>query len=64
VACAVPRTEPLNRVIVIALISAAAGLVPAHRAYRTAEIVLSGGACWSRWQWAVSRWSWSTSSGC
>jgi exosortase/archaeosortase family protein len=29
-------------VIVIALIAAAAGLVPAHRAYRTAEIVLSG----------------------
>lgn len=41
-ACAVPRTEPLNRVIVIALIAAAAGLVLAHRAYRTAEIVLSG----------------------
>jgi exosortase/archaeosortase family protein len=29
-------------VIVIALIAAAAGLVLAHRAYRTAEIVLSG----------------------
>ncbi len=41
-ACAVPRTEPLNRVIVIALVAGAAGLVLAHRAYRTAEIVLSG----------------------
>ncbi|MFE2757068.1 exosortase P [Actinosynnema sp. NPDC059335] len=41
-AFAVPRTEHLNRVIVAALVVAAAGLVVAHRAYRTAEVVLSG----------------------
>lgn len=41
-ALAVPRPERLNRVIVVALVVAAAGLVVAHRAYRTAEIVLAG----------------------
>ena len=41
-ACAVPRTERLYRVIVVALLTAAVGLVVAHRAYRTAEIQLSG----------------------
>ncbi|MBB5957521.1 exosortase/archaeosortase family protein [Saccharothrix tamanrassetensis] len=38
----VPRTDHLDRVIVVALVVAAGGLVLAHRAYRTAEIALSG----------------------
>ncbi len=41
-AIAMPRPAHLNRVIVVALVAAAAGLVFAHRAYRTAEIALSG----------------------
>ncbi|GAA0254034.1 exosortase P [Saccharothrix mutabilis subsp. mutabilis] len=41
-AYAVPRTGHLNRVVVVALVVAAAGLVLLHRAYRTAEIALSG----------------------
>ncbi|WP_238412573.1 exosortase P [Saccharothrix deserti] len=41
-ALAVPRTEHLDRVVVVALLVAAAGLVVAHSAYRTAEITLSG----------------------
>lgn len=41
-ALAVPRAGHLNRVVVVALVVAAAGLVVAHRVYRTAEILLSG----------------------
>lgn len=41
-AFAMPRTSPLNRVVVVALVVAAAALVPAHAAYRAAEITLSG----------------------
>ncbi|MEV8442929.1 exosortase P [Actinosynnema sp. NPDC051121] len=41
-ALAVPRREHLYRVVVVALVAAAAGLVMAHQAYRTAEILLSG----------------------
>ncbi|MFE9746302.1 exosortase P [Saccharothrix saharensis] len=41
-ALVVPRTERLNRVVVVALVAAAVGLVVAHRAYRMVEIRLSG----------------------
>ncbi|MFI9006731.1 exosortase P [Actinosynnema sp. NPDC053489] len=41
-ALALSRPERLNRVVVVALALAAIGLVLAHRAYRTAEVVLSG----------------------
>ncbi|MFJ6676025.1 exosortase P [Actinosynnema sp. NPDC091369] len=41
-ALAVLRTERLNRVVVVALMAAAVGLVVAHHAYRTGEVLLSG----------------------
>ncbi|MEU5690259.1 exosortase P [Actinosynnema sp. NPDC020468] len=41
-ALAVPRTDHLHRVVVVALVAASVGLVLAHRAYRTVEISLSG----------------------
>lgn len=41
-ALAVPRIEHLNRVVVVALLVAAVGLVVTHRTYRTVEIALSG----------------------